>query len=82
MMPILVELPAHIALRAFTGSHMLPFTRPAPPAQVYHTKRMQRVFAVRFSGDGSYVFSGEAKGALRLGAGRGAGGLGGGAWGS
>lgn len=25
---------------------------------VYHTKRMQRVFAVRFSGDGSYVFSG------------------------
>jgi DDB1- and CUL4-associated factor 13 len=26
--------------------------------QVYHTKRMQRVFAVRFSGDASYVFSG------------------------
>ena len=26
--------------------------------EVYHTKRMQRVFAVRFSGDGSYVFSG------------------------
>ncbi|KIY94371.1 WD repeat and SOF domain-containing protein 1 [Monoraphidium neglectum] len=25
---------------------------------VYHTKRMQRVFAVKFSGDGSYVFSG------------------------
>lgn len=25
---------------------------------VYHTKRMQRVFAARFSGDGSYVFSG------------------------
>ncbi|EFN52020.1 hypothetical protein CHLNCDRAFT_139585 [Chlorella variabilis] len=25
---------------------------------VYHTKRMQRVFAVRFSGDGTYVFSG------------------------
>jgi WD repeat and SOF domain-containing protein 1 len=25
---------------------------------VYHTKRMQRVFCVRFSGDGSYVFSG------------------------
>ncbi|KAL4451264.1 hypothetical protein ABPG77_009336 [Micractinium sp. CCAP 211/92] len=25
---------------------------------VYHTKRMQRVFAVRFSGDGSYIFSG------------------------
>ena len=24
---------------------------------VYHTKRMQRVFGVRFSGDGSYVFS-------------------------
>jgi WD40 repeat protein len=26
--------------------------------EVYHTKRMQRVFAVRFSGDGGYVFSG------------------------
>lgn len=26
--------------------------------EVYHTKRMQRVFAVCFSGDGSYVFSG------------------------
>eukprot|EP00879_Flechtneria_rotunda_P030436 GHRR01033068.1.p2 GENE.GHRR01033068.1~~GHRR01033068.1.p2 ORF type:complete len:210 (+),score=83.19 GHRR01033068.1:1145-1774(+) len=26
--------------------------------EVYHTKRMQRVFSVRFSGDGSYVFSG------------------------
>jgi hypothetical protein len=26
--------------------------------EIYHTKRMQRVFAVRFSGDGSYVFSG------------------------
>lgn len=25
---------------------------------VYHTKRMQRVFAVRFSGDGTYIFSG------------------------
>ena len=24
---------------------------------VYHTKRMQRVFGVRFSGDGSYIFS-------------------------
>ena len=26
--------------------------------EVYFTKRMQRVFAVKFSGDGSYVFSG------------------------
>jgi WD repeat and SOF domain-containing protein 1 len=26
--------------------------------EVYHTKRMQRVFAVKFSGDGAYVFSG------------------------
>lgn len=25
---------------------------------IYHTKRMQRVFAVRFSGDASYIFSG------------------------
>jgi WD40 repeat protein len=32
--------------------------------EVYHTKRMQRVFAVRFSGDGSYVFSGEQGGWL------------------
>jgi WD repeat and SOF domain-containing protein 1 len=26
--------------------------------EVYHAKRMQRVFAARFSGDGTYVFSG------------------------
>lgn len=26
--------------------------------EVYHTKRMQRVFTVRFSGDATYVFSG------------------------
>lgn len=26
--------------------------------EVYHTKRMQRVFAVQYSMDGSYVFSG------------------------
>lgn len=26
--------------------------------EVYHTKRMQRVFSVKFSGDGTYVFSG------------------------
>ena len=26
--------------------------------EIYHTKRMQRVFAARSSGDGSYVFSG------------------------
>ena len=26
--------------------------------EVYHTKRMQRVFATRFSGDATYVFSG------------------------
>jgi len=26
--------------------------------EIYHTKRMQRVFTVKFSGDGSYVFSG------------------------
>lgn len=26
--------------------------------EVYHTKRMQRVFAVRFSGDATYVYSG------------------------
>lgn len=26
--------------------------------EVFHTKRMQRVFSVRFSADGSYIFSG------------------------
>ncbi len=33
---------------------------------VYHTQRMQRVFAVRFSGDGSYVFSGSDDMNLRV----------------
>ena len=54
------------------SSSLLPPT-PAPPAvriftfngghsrDVYHTKRMQRVFAVRFSGDGTYVFSGAGR---------------------
>ena len=31
---------------------------PLPCCQVYTTKRMQRVFSVRFSGDATYVFSG------------------------
>jgi WD repeat and SOF domain-containing protein 1 len=34
--------------------------------EVYHTKRMQRVFAARFSGDGSYVFSGSDDMNVRL----------------
>ena len=38
-----------VRLFAYNGGHS---------KEVYHTKRMQRVFAVRFSGDGSYVFSG------------------------
>jgi len=33
-------------------------SRAGVSAQVYHTARMQRVFATRFSGDGAYVFSG------------------------
>ncbi len=33
-------------------------SRAGASAQVYHTARMQRVFAARFSGDGAYVFSG------------------------
>mmetsp|Transcript_612 Transcript_612/g.1435 ORF Transcript_612/g.1435 Transcript_612/m.1435 type:complete len:210 (+) Transcript_612:236-865(+) len=33
---------------------------------VYHTKRMQRVFGVRFSGDGSYIFSGSDDMNVRL----------------
>ena len=34
--------------------------------EVYHTKRMQRVFAVRFSGDASYIFSGSDDMNLRV----------------
>ncbi len=46
-----------LAVRIFTfnGGHS---------RDVYHTKRMQRVFAVRLSGDGTYVFSGEAPAGL------------------
>jgi WD40 repeat protein len=39
-------------------AHAAPATHGCFSLQVYHTKRMQRVFCVRFSGDGSYVFSG------------------------
>lgn len=58
------------------GAQRLPNHSPNAPAvrifsfngghsrDVYHTKRMQRVFAVRFSGDGTYVFSGGAAGLL------------------
>ena len=38
-----------VRLFAYNGGHS---------RDVYTTKRMQRVFAVKFSGDGSYVFSG------------------------
>ncbi|KAK9814546.1 hypothetical protein WJX72_007699 [[Myrmecia] bisecta] len=38
-----------VRLFAYNGGHS---------KEVYHAKRMQRVFAVRFSGDGSYIFSG------------------------
>ncbi|CAM6051078.1 unnamed protein product [Sphagnum compactum] len=34
--------------------------------EVYHTKRMQRVFAVKFSGDGSYLMSGSDDTNIRL----------------
>lgn len=33
---------------------------------VYHTKRMQRVMAVRFSGDAAYIFSGSDDMNLRV----------------
>jgi WD repeat and SOF domain-containing protein 1 len=33
---------------------------------IYHTKRMQRVFAVRMTGDGKYVLSGSDDGNVRL----------------
>ena len=38
-----------VRIFAYNGGHS---------REVYHTKRMQRVFTVRFSGDASYVFSG------------------------
>ncbi|CAL5205873.1 unnamed protein product [Lathyrus oleraceus] len=34
--------------------------------EIYHTKRMQRVFCVKFTGDGSYVISGSDDTNLRL----------------
>ena len=34
--------------------------------EVYHTKRMQRVFATRFSGDGAYVMSGSDDANVRI----------------
>jgi len=46
-----------VRIFAFNGGHS---------REVYHTKRMQRVFAVRFSGDGSYVFSGSDDMNLRI----------------
>lgn len=33
---------------------------------VYHTKRMQRVFSVRFTGDANYVLSGSDDTNIRL----------------
>jgi WD repeat and SOF domain-containing protein 1 len=45
--------PPAVRIFSFNGGHS---------RDVYHTKRMQRVFAVRFSGDGTYVFSGEGLG--------------------
>ncbi|CAJ2652836.1 DDB1- and CUL4-associated factor 13-like [Trifolium pratense] len=41
----------------YNGGHM---------REIYHTKRMQRVFCVKFSGDGSYVISGSDDTNLRL----------------
>jgi WD repeat and SOF domain-containing protein 1 len=38
-----------VRIFSFNGGHS---------REVYHATRMQRVFAVRFSGDGTYVFSG------------------------
>lgn len=38
-----------VRIFAYNGGHS---------REVYHTKRMQRVFSVRFSGDATYVFSG------------------------
>jgi WD40 repeat protein len=34
--------------------------------EVYHTKRMQRIFAVKFSGDAKYVLSGSDEMSIRL----------------
>lgn len=46
-----------VRIFAYNGGHS---------REVYHTKRMQRVFAVRFSGDASYVFSGSDDMNLRV----------------
>jgi WD40 repeat protein len=45
-------------LRTSTALTLMDCTVDREPLQVYHAKRMQRVFCVRFSGDSSYVFSG------------------------
>ncbi|KAG2370851.1 hypothetical protein C9374_007129 [Naegleria lovaniensis] len=34
--------------------------------EVYHTKRMQRVFCVKYSGDGRYIYSGSDDQAIRI----------------
>lgn len=44
----LLSVPA-VRIFSFQGGHS---------RDIYHTKRMQRVFATRFSGDGTYIFSG------------------------
>lgn len=46
-----------VRLFQFNGGHS---------KEIYHTKRMQRVFCVKFSGDGSYVISGSDDTNLRL----------------
>lgn len=46
-----------VRIFAYNGGHS---------REVYHTKRMQRVMAVRFSGDASYVFSGSDDMNLRV----------------
>lgn len=46
-----------VRIFAYNGGHS---------RDVYHTKRMQRVFSVRFSGDATYVFSGSDDMNLRV----------------
>ena len=35
------------------------------PSEVYHTKRMQRLFAVRWSADAKYIISGSDETSIR-----------------
>ena len=47
-----------IKLIVFKKTRLLQLNACLIPREVYHTRRMQRVFCVRFSADSTYVLSG------------------------